>query len=114
MALAVDDDMCTYWAAKSGMTSARLEVTPSSPITISLVSIREAIELGERVQKYHVEIKQNGTWKTAPTDKSGATIKGTVIGQRQVWQLTPVTAEAVALVIDSAKDVPAVSELGAY
>jgi alpha-L-fucosidase len=68
---ATDDDLCTYWAAASGKTSAQLTVTPASPITANVISIREAIELGERVTKYHVEIQQNGTWNTAPTDKSG-------------------------------------------
>ena len=59
---------------------------------------------------YHVELKQNGAWSPALTT-SGAKITGTVIGQRQLWQLSSTTAEAVALVIDSAKDVPAIAEL---
>ena len=49
---AVDDDVCTYWAAASGKTSGT---------TANLISAREAIELGERVTKYHVEVQQNGT-----------------------------------------------------
>jgi alpha-L-fucosidase len=111
---AVDDDLCTYWAAGSGKTAGRLEVTPASTLTANLISIREAIELGERVKKYHIEIKQNGTWNTAPTDKSGAKIQGTVIGNRQLWQLSGAKVEAIALVIDSAKDSPAIAELGVY
>ena len=111
---ALDDDVCTYWAAATGKTSARIEVTPSSPIAIHVLSIREPIELGERSTRYHVEIKQNGTWNTAPTDASGTKIQGTVIGQRQLWQLNGAMADAVALVIDAAKDVPAIAELGAY
>jgi alpha-L-fucosidase len=111
---AVDDDLCTYWAAGSGKTSGRLEVTPASPLTANLISIREAIELGERVKKYHVEIKQNGAWNTAPTDKSGTKLQGTVIGNRQLWQLNGAKVEAIALVIDSAKDSPAIAELGVY
>jgi alpha-L-fucosidase len=111
---AVDDDICTYWAAGSGKTSAQLTVTPASPITINLISIREAIELGERVKKYHVEIQQNGTWNTAPTDQSGTKIQGTVIGNRQLWQLNGMTAQAVRLVIDSAKDSPTIAEFSAY
>ena len=111
---AVDNDICTYWAAGSGKKSARLEVTPASPAAVKLISIREPIELGERATAYHVEIKQNGTWNKAPTDKSGAQIKGTVIGQRQLWQLNSVAAEAIALVIDSAKDVPAIAEFSVY
>jgi alpha-L-fucosidase len=111
---AVDDDICSYWAGASGKTSGRLEVTPASPITGNLISIREAIELGERVKKYHVEIKQNGNWVTLPTDKDGNKIQGTVIGNRQLWQLSGASIEAIALVIDSAKDTPAIAEFSVY
>ena len=110
----VDDDVCTYWAAASGKTSARLEVTPSSAVTFKVISIREPIELGERTTSYHVELRQNGSWNKAPSDASGNQIQGTVIGQRQLWQLNATTADAVALVIDSAKDAPAIAEFGLY
>ena len=86
-ARAVDGDLCTYWAAAAGQTAARLEVTPPAAVTFSVISIREPIELGERTTGYHVEIKQNGTWNKSPTDITGATVAGTVIGQRQLWQL---------------------------
>jgi alpha-L-fucosidase len=111
---ALDDDICTYWAAASGKTSGRLEVTLPASTTANLISIREAIELGERVKTYHVEVKQNGTWNTSPTDKSGAKIQGTVIGNRQLWQLSGLKADAIALVIDSAKDAPAIAEFSVY
>ncbi len=111
---AVDDDICTYWTAASGKTSGRLEITLPSSTTANLISIREAIELGERVTKYHVEIQQNGTWNTAPTDTSGTKIQGTVIGNRQLWQLSGMAAQAVRLVIDSAKDSPAIAEFSVY
>ena len=111
---AVDDSVCTYWAAASGKTTGRLEVDPPAPVTFSMLSIREPIELGERSTAYHVEIKQNGTWNTAPKDKSGNQIKGTVIGQRQLWQLNQTSADAIAVVIDAARGVPAIAELSAY
>jgi hypothetical protein len=111
---AVDEDICTYSAVAEGKTSARLEVNPASPISFSVLSIREPIELGERSKAYHVELKQNGAWNKAPKDSSGNQIKGTAIGQRQLWQLGQTTAEAIALVVDSAGGVPAISELGAY
>jgi alpha-L-fucosidase len=113
-AKAVDGDVCTYWAAAAGALSARLEVAPASAVTFSVLSLREPIELGERVTSYHVELKQNGSWTTTPMDSSGATIQGTVIGQRQLWQLDSTTAEAIALVIDAAKDAPAIAEIGVY
>lgn len=113
-ARALDNDLCTYWAAANGKTSARLEVTPVSPITVSLISLREPIELGERTTGYHIEIQQNGTWNESPTDASGARIQGSVIGQRQLWQLNEITIEAIALVIESAKAVPTIAEFSAY
>jgi hypothetical protein len=42
----VDDDLCTYWAAASGKTSARLEVT-RLPVA-AIAQHPRAIELGER------------------------------------------------------------------
>jgi hypothetical protein len=89
-------------------------VTPASAITLKVISIREPIELGERTTGYHVEIKRNGTWNRSPTDVSGTVIVGTVIGQRQLWQLGSTTADAIALVIDSARDAPAIAEFSVY
>ncbi|HZL19411.1 MAG TPA: hypothetical protein VFG23_16880 [Polyangia bacterium] len=72
------------------------------------------LSLGERVTSYPLELEQDGTWNKSPTDITGAIVAGTVIGQRQFWQLPPTTANAVALVIDSATGVPAIAELGLY
>ena len=107
---AVDGDICSYWSAASGSRTGRLEVAPPSAIAFNTISISEPIELGERVTAYHVEIRQGGVWGPALTT-TGAKVAGTVIGQRQLWQLNSTTAEAVALVIDSARDVPAIAEL---
>ena len=41
---AVDGDVCTYWAAASGSTTGRLEVTPKSPVTFNVVSMSEPID----------------------------------------------------------------------
>jgi alpha-L-fucosidase len=113
-AKAADGDLCSYWAADGSETSGRLEVTPASAITFTLISIREPIELGERTTAYHIELKQNGAWNQTPTDISGTTIAGTVIGQRQLWQVNPTTADAIALVIDGAKGPPAIAEFSVY
>jgi alpha-L-fucosidase len=113
-AKAVDGDLCTYWAAAAGQTAGRLEITPPGAVTFSVISLREPIELGERVTSYHLEIKQNGRWNKSPTDTGGAIVAGTLIGQRQLWRLPPTTADAIAIVIDTAKDVPAIAEVGVY
>jgi alpha-L-fucosidase len=110
---AVDDEICSYWAAAGGKTAASLTITPVAQIAVNLISIREAIELGERVTKYHVEVQQNGNWATA-SDTAGTKVQGTVIGNRQLWQLSGVKADAIKLVIESARDAPAIAEFSAY
>jgi len=109
----IDGDICTYWAAGSGKTMGQLEVDPPSAITFTIISIREPIELGERSTGYHVEIKQSGNW-TTPSDIYGTQVKGTVIGERQLWQLNKTPADAIRLVIDSARGVPAIAEFSVY
>jgi hypothetical protein len=45
----------------------------------------------------------------------GKKLQGTVLGNRQLWQLDKTsTIEAVALVIEAAKAPPAIAELGVY
>ncbi len=111
---ALDGDLCTYWAAAAGQTTGRLMITPPSPVTFSVISLREPLELGERVTAYHVELEQDGVWNTAPTDASGTVIAGAVIGQRQLWRLPATTVQAIALVIDAARSVPAIAEFSLY
>jgi alpha-L-fucosidase len=106
-------ELCTYWASASGATKGTLTVTPSSPINFQVISVREPIELGERVTKYHVEIQQNGSW-SSPQDQSGNMVAGTVIGNRQLWQMKTTSASAIRLDIESARGVPAIAEFAVY
>jgi len=103
---AVDGKGETFWAAAAGQTRARLEVDLGGSRTFDLISIQEPIALGERTTQHHVEARTNGVWATIAT--------GTTIGQRKLHRLSPVTADAVALVISQARGAPAISELGFY
>jgi alpha-L-fucosidase len=103
---AVDGQMTTYWAAASGKTSGRLEVDLGSPQAFNLVSVREPIELGERSTQFHIEAQESGVWSTIGV--------GTVIGERSLVNLSATTAQKIALVIDQARALPAISEFGVY
>ncbi len=105
-ASAFDGKLDTYWAAARAVTSGRLEVALDGARSFDLISIQEPIALGERTTQFHVDARMNGTWTTIAT--------GTSIGQRKLFRLPPVAAEAVALVITSARGAPAISELGLY
>ena len=103
---AVDGTTDTFWAAAAGQTSARLEIDLEGTPMFDLISLQEPIALGERTTEYHVEARANGTWTTIAA--------GTFIGERKLYQISPVTADRVALVITAARGAPAISELGLY
>lgn len=103
---AIDGRVDTFWAAAAGETTARLEVDLQGAATFDLISLQEPIALGERATEYHVEARVNGAWTTIAA--------GTAIGERKLYQLSPVTADRVALVITGARGAPAISELGLY
>ncbi|HVT09187.1 MAG TPA: alpha-L-fucosidase [Polyangia bacterium] len=105
-ASAVDGNPTTYWAAAAGARSARLEVSLDGTRAFALISLQEPIALGERTTQYHVDARVNGAWTTVAS--------GTAIGERKLFQVDPVTADAVALVITAARGAPAISELGLY
>jgi alpha-L-fucosidase len=67
----------------------------------NLVNVREDIEQGERVQAYHLEVRQGGAWQ--------AVARGTVIGQRNLHRVAEVKAEAARLVVERSSAEPHVS-----
>jgi alpha-L-fucosidase len=106
---AVDGSIATYWAAADGMTTGRLELDLGGPTAVSVVSLKEPLELGERTTRYHVELQAAGAtdWTTV-----GA---GTTIGTRSLHRLPAgSSAQKVAVVIEQARAAPAIAELAVY
>jgi len=103
---AVDGNPATYWAAAETARSGRLEIALDSGRAFDLISLQEPIAIGERTTQYHVDARVNGTWTTVAS--------GTSIGERKLFRVDPVAADAVALVITAARAAPAISELGLY
>jgi alpha-L-fucosidase len=103
---AFDGDLDTYWAAAEGASGGRLEVALDPTRSFDLVSLQEPIALGERTTQYHLDARVNGTWTTLAG--------GTTIGERKLLRVGPVSADAAALVITSARGAPALAELGLY
>jgi len=105
-ARATDGNLDTYWATDDGATTGWLELDFGEPKTFNVISVREAIHLGERVKAYHIDAKIDGQWKTIA--------KGTVIGNRNLLRLPQTRAQQVRLVIDKCKTCPAIAEIGVY
>jgi len=104
--LVVDGNLDTYWSTNDDMRTSWLEIDVGEPRKINVISVQEQIRLGERVQRYHVEVRVNGTWRTVA--------QGTVIGHKNLLQFPEAEADRIKLVIDQAKACPAIAEVGAF
>ena len=104
-----DSKRTTYWATDDAVTTPELVLTLKNPVTFDVVDIREAIQLGQRVEAFAVD-----QWK----DKGGAWVecaKATSIGNRRLLRLdAPVTTDRVRLRIVRSPVCPAISEFGLY
>jgi len=73
--------------------------------SVTLADVREDIAQGERVKAYRVDVRTGGAWRTVA--------RGTVIGQRNLFRIAEVTADAARLVIDRCAGEPLV-DWGVY
>lgn len=102
----VDTDPNTYWATDDGITTATLSVQLHAPATVNHVVLQEHIPLGQRILKFHVDVQENGIWRTVA--------EGTSVGWKRILKFDPVTTDSLRIVIDAAKACPTLATLGVY
>ena len=100
----IDGNLDTCWTPDK--STGYVEFDLSQARTFNVARIQENIALGERVQAYHVEVREGGKWR--------AITAGRVIGHKQLRRFPAVTARRVRLVIDQASAPPAISEFGLH
>lgn len=103
---ALDGSTSTYWCTDDGVTSAYLEVDLGKVTRFNVACVQEAVELGQRVQAYHVEHLDGATWQTA--------VSGTTVGVKRLDRFPAITARRVRLVIDRARACPAIQAFSLY
>ena len=96
----------TYWATDDGIKDAELVLDFGRPTEFSVVSLREAIQLGHRIDNWALDSWQNGQWT-----KFAA---GAGIGARRLWRGQSITSEKIRLRIIQASACPAISEFAVY
>ncbi len=96
----------TYWATDDSVTTAELILDLGSPVTFNVVSLREYLPLGQRVDAFAVDRWQDGQWI--------GFAKGTSIGNRRLLRCDNITTDKVRLRITQAAACPALSEVGLY
>ena len=86
---ALDNDLDTFWSAPSGSHHATIEVTFPKPITFDRALTMEWLNDGQHVQKYAIEVYENGSWRSIAEAQA--------IGHKKIDIFQPVTAQRVRL-----------------
>ncbi len=102
----LDNDRNTYWATDDGVTTPDVTLEFTHPVTFNIVRLREAIQLGQRIDDWAVDCWQDGAWRELA--------KGTAIGSCRLIRGKAVTTTKVRLRITKAPVCPAVSEFGLF
>jgi alpha-L-fucosidase len=96
----------TYWATDDHVKDADIVVDFGTPTPFSVVSLREPIQLGQRIDAWSLEAWENGSWKAFAT--------GMGIGARRLWRGEPVVADKIRLCVKNASACPALSEFAVF
>jgi alpha-L-fucosidase len=96
----------TYWATDDGATAPELVLDLGRPVTFNVVSLREHLPLGQRVEDWALDAGDGASWREFA--------RGTAIGNRRLWRGDEVTATRVRLRITKAPAGPAIAELALH
>lgn len=103
----VDDDYDTYWATDDSATSAWVLFRFNEPQTINRVMLQEYIPLGQRVEKFHIEIQDaDGSWHTVAEE--------TTIGYKRIVLMETVKARSVRVHVDRSRACPVLNRIGLF
>ncbi len=102
----LDGDRNTYWATDDAVTTPDVTLTFKKPVTFDIISLREYLPLGQRIEAYALDQWRDGQWVQFAA--------GTSIGSHRLWQGEPVTTDKVRLRITQSPVCPALAEFGLY
>jgi len=96
----------TYWSTDDNVPTPELVLDFGRAVTFNVVSLREFLPLGQRVEDWALDRWENGAWVEFA--------HGTALGARRLWRGGDVTTEKVRLRIVKAPVCPALSEFALY
>jgi len=96
----------TYWSTDDNVCTPELIAEFPKPVTFNVVSVREYLPLGQRVEGFACDQWKDGKWVEFA--------KGTSIGNHRLIRGEPITTEKVRLRITQAPVCPALSEFGLF
>ncbi|AYQ32689.1 exo-alpha-sialidase [Runella sp. SP2] len=101
-----DGDKNTYWTTNDDVTTGSVEIDLGKAQTVKYVTLKEHIQLGQRVKAFTVEAWQNGQWQKIAN--------ATTIGYKRILKLTPVETQKIRVSITESKACPVISEVEVY
>jgi alpha-L-fucosidase len=96
----------TYWATDDNVTTPDLVLDLGKPSTFNVVSLREYLPLGQRIEAFALDSWQDGQWAEFA--------KGTSIGNHRLVRSRSLTTSKVRLRITKSPVCPALAELGLF
>ena len=103
---ALDDKHDTYWATDDSVTTPELVLDLGEPTTLNMVSLREYLPLGQRIEALALDQWQDGQWVEFA--------KATSIGNCRLLRFSDRRASKVRLRITRASACPALAEVGLF
>ena len=102
----LDRKRATYWAAAPEDKDPSLVLKLPEPAAFDVIRLAEPVQLGQRVRKFRVEVRENGRWSKWT--------EGSSIGARVLLKGRPVTADGVRVVLEESRAVPALCEVSLW
>ena len=104
----LDGDYDTYFATDDAVKTVDLEFQLSGEKTFNRVVLQEYIPLGQRVERFDIQVRENGNWKSWGRGEK------TTIGHKRIILGNTVTADAVRISIQSSLACPVLNGFGLY
>lgn len=102
-----NDSYDAYWATDDTVTTAWVELIFNDTQTFNRVMLQEYIPLGQRVEKFHIEIEdENGNWRTIAEE--------TTIGYKRLVLTETVSTKKVRIVIDRSRACIVMNRVGLF
>lgn len=102
----LDRKRTTYWVAAPEDKHPCVVLKLPEPAAFDVIRLAEPIQLGQRVRKFRVEVRENGQWSKWT--------EGASIGARVLLKGRPVTADGVRVVLEQSRAVPALCEVSLW
>jgi alpha-L-fucosidase len=102
----LDGNPETYWSTDDEVVIPELILTFAEPINFSIINLREYLPLGQRIERFAIDVDDDGTWREWCNEAA--------VGARRLIRGVSCETRRVRLRLLNSPVCPALSELGLY